>query len=60
MVFMLGAPAAVWAEIASTTYVETHTTTKVDISENANQTMAGTYAVSGTFVVPTPALPTVE
>ena len=31
---------------------------KVDTSTTANQTMAGSYTVSGTFNVPTPTLPT--
>ena len=31
---------------------------KVDTGSSANQTMAGTYTVSGTFNVPTPTLPT--
>ena len=53
--FILLIPCGVWADLASTTYVETRTTTKVDVSESANQTMAGTYTVSGTLVVPTPA-----
>ena len=58
--FILFIPYGAWADLASTTYVETRTTTKVDVSETANQTMAGTYTVSGTFVVPTPALPSAE
>ncbi|MFQ6703120.1 MAG: hypothetical protein ACLRFO_02875 [Alphaproteobacteria bacterium] len=53
-------PCGAWADLASTTYVETRTTTKVDVSSTANQTMAGTYTVSGTLVVPTPALPSAE
>lgn len=48
------------ADIASTTYVNTATTSKVDVSSTATQTMAGTYTVSGTLDVPTPALPTAE
>ena len=32
----------------------------VDTSTSANQTMAGSYTVSGTFNVPTPTLPTAE
>ncbi len=50
-------PCATLADIASTTYVDN---TKVDISATANQTMAGTYTVSGTLVVPTPPLPSAE
>ena len=34
--------------------------TRVDTSATANQTMAGSYTVSGTFNVPTPTLPTAE
>ena len=34
--------------------------TRVDTAQTANQTMAGTYTVSGTFNVPTPTLPTAE
>lgn len=49
-----------FANLASTTYVDTRTTTKVDVSESANQTMAGTYTVSGTLIVPTPPLPSAE
>ena len=45
------------ADIASTTYVDN---TKVDISASANQTMAGSYTVSGTLVVPTPPLPSAQ
>lgn len=50
------------ADIASTGYVNDYVNqqseTKVDTSASANQTMAGTYTVSGTLVVPTPPLPT--
>lgn len=48
------------ADIASTTYVNTANAGKVDISASANQTMAGTYTVSGTLDVPTPPLPSAE
>ncbi|MBQ8686299.1 MAG: hypothetical protein IJ517_00885 [Alphaproteobacteria bacterium] len=48
-------PGVALADIASTTYVDN---TKVDVSASANQTMAGTYTVSGTLVVSTPPLPT--
>lgn len=50
-------PVVALADIASTTYVDN---TKVDVSASANQTMAGNYTVSGTFVVPTPPLPATE
>ena len=46
--------------IASTNYVEGAIQTRVDISAKANQTMAGTYNVSGTLTVPTPPLPALE
>ena len=56
------------ASIPSTAYVQQQVanqiadsvSTKVDTSATANQTMAGTYTVSGTFNVPTPTLPTAE
>ena len=56
------------ANIPSTAYVQQQVanqiadsvSTKVDTSATANQTMAGTYTVSGTFNVPTPTLPTAE
>ncbi|MBQ2844428.1 MAG: hypothetical protein IJE79_00190 [Alphaproteobacteria bacterium] len=56
------------ANIPSTAYVQQQVanqiadsvSTKVDTSSTANQTMAGTYTVSGTFNVPTPTLPTAE
>ncbi len=51
-------------EMASTDWVAgyvNHTTqNKVDVSETANQTMAGTYTVSGTLIVPTPPLPSAQ
>ncbi|MFQ6703118.1 MAG: hypothetical protein ACLRFO_02865 [Alphaproteobacteria bacterium] len=50
-------PCGAWADLASTTYVETRTTTKVDVSSTANQTMAGTYDVTGVMTVETPPLP---
>ena len=53
-VLLVVLPGAVRADIASTTYVDN---TKVDVSASANQTMAGTYTVSGTLIVPTPPLP---
>jgi hypothetical protein len=53
-VLVITLPMAVWADIASTTYVDKN---KVDVSASANQTMAGTYTVSGTLIVPTPPLP---
>lgn len=52
--FLLVTPGAVCADIASASYVNS---TKVDVSASANQTLAGTYTVSGTLIVPTPPLP---
>lgn len=46
-----------YADLASTSYVDTHIEDKVGTSSTVNQTMAGTYTVSGTFNVPTPPLP---
>ncbi len=48
------------ADIASTKYVNNAIDTKVDTSASANQTMAGTYTVSGVLIVPTPPLPTAQ
>ena len=42
------------------TYVEHKTESTVDTSATANQTMAGTYTVSGTLIVPTPPLPSAQ
>ncbi len=46
--------------VATAEHVEAKVETKVDVSASANQTMAGTYTVSGTLIVPTPALPSAE
>ena len=48
------------AAVASTNYVEGAIQTRVSLSETANQTMAGTYNVSGTLTVSTPPLPSLE
>ena len=48
------------ADIASIDYVDNAGATKVDTASTANQTMAGSYTVSGTLVVPTPPLPSAE
>ena len=48
---------AAYASIASSQYVDSAVSTRVDTSEKANQTMAGSYTVSGEFNVPTPPLP---
>lgn len=64
---LLTLPVSAFAEgvaVASKKYVDervnSQTNTKVDMSPNANQTMAGNYTVSGTLVVPTPPLPSAE
>ncbi len=44
-------------ELTSRGYVDESLKPKVDTSANANQTMAGTYNVSGRLDVVTPALP---
>ncbi len=53
-------PVMVYADIASKAYVKGVTETRVDTAATANQTMAGTYTVSGMLVVPTPPLPTAK
>ncbi|MDW2958612.1 MAG: hypothetical protein R8M37_02285 [Alphaproteobacteria bacterium] len=58
--FFIVSPMCVYADIASTTYVENTMNSRVDTSETANQTMAGNYTVSGTLIVPTPPLPSAE
>ena len=66
--FLICAPISAMANIPSTEYVQqqiasqiaTAVSSKVDTSATANQTMAGTYTVSGTFNVSTPTLPTAE
>ena len=57
---LLVMPAMVYADIASKAYVRSVTETRVDTAATANQTMAGTYTVAGTLVVPTPPLPTAK
>ena len=67
-IFLICAPISAMANIPSTEYVQqqiasqiaTAVSSKVDTSATANQTMAGTYTVSGTFNVSTPTLPTAE
>lgn len=46
-----------YAELPSVSYVQDAVETKVDTSATANQTMAGTYNVTGVMTVPTPPLP---
>ena len=53
----MGGIGAAHASIASMSYVEDAVAPKVDTAATANQTMAGSYTVSGTMAVPTPALP---
>lgn len=53
-------PTTTLAAVASTNYVKGAIDTRVGISESTNQTLAGTYNVSGTMTVPTPPLPAVE
>ena len=60
IVLMLCMPCISQAAIASKEYVEQKTESKVDTTETANQTMAGTYTVSGTLIVPTPPLPSIN
>ncbi len=45
-------------EVAS--QIATAVSTKVDTLASANQTMAGTYTITGTVYAPTPTLPTAE
>ena len=49
-----------FADIASTTYVDSATQNKLDISATANQKIEGTYTLSGQMYVPTPPLPAIE
>mgnify|MGYP006390227275 CR=1 FL=1 len=66
--FLICAPISAMANIPSTEYVQqqiasqiaTAVSSKVDTSASANQTMAGTYTVTGTLNAPTPTLPTAE
>ena len=58
--FCLFLPTTTWTAIPSTNYVNGAIETRVGISESTNQTLAGTYNVSGTMTVPTPPLPAVE
>ena len=65
--FMVILPKVVFADIASTVYVNNYvnqqSATKVDTSADAKQVLQGEYTVSGSFVVtgafkvPTPPLP---
>ena len=53
-------PTTTLGGVASTNYVNGAIETRVGISESTNQTLAGTYNVSGTMTVPTPPLPALE
>ena len=65
---LLVVPFIACANIPSTEYVQqqiasqiaTAVSSKVDTSASANQTMAGTYTITGTVYAPTPTLPTAE
>ena len=65
---LICAPMSAVANIPSTEYVQqqiasqiaTAVSSKVDTSASANQTMAGTYTITGTVYAPTPTLPTAE
>ncbi|MBR3782171.1 MAG: hypothetical protein IKL14_02165 [Alphaproteobacteria bacterium] len=67
-IFLICAPMSAVANIPSTEYVQqqiasqiaTAVSSKVDTSASANQTMAGTYTITGTVYAPTPTLPTAE
>lgn len=58
LITMTLVPFMACANIASTDHVANATASKVDTAATANQTMAGTYTVSGTLIVPTQPLPT--
>lgn len=60
LMVVLMMPCASLANVASVQYVQESVVTKVDTSANANQTMAGTYTVSGVLMVPTPPLPSAD
>ena len=50
----------VWASIPSTNYVNEAIETRVGISADTKQTLAGEYTVTGSFKVPTQPLPSPE
>ena len=60
LMVVLMMPCASLANVVSAQYVQESVATKVDTSANANQTMAGTYTVSGTLMGPTPPLPSAD
>ena len=53
-------PTTTLAAVASTNYVKGAIDTRVGIDKSTNQTLAGTYNVSGTMTVPTPPLPEIS
>ena len=57
VIFLSG---AVFADIASVSYVQSNTKDKVSAAPEASQTMAGSYTVSGVLIVPTPPLPSAQ
>ncbi|MBP3545213.1 MAG: hypothetical protein J6J82_02800 [Alphaproteobacteria bacterium] len=50
----------VWAAIPSTNYVNEAIETRVGVSADTKQTLAGEYTVTGSFKVPTQPLPSPE
>ena len=53
-------PSSAFMREQITAQITTAISSKVDTSATANQTMAGTYTVTGTLNAPTPTLPTAE
>ena len=53
-------PIVAGANVASVGYVNESVANRVDTAASATQTMAGSYTVSGTLVVPTPPLPSAQ
>ena len=53
-------PSSAFMREQITAQITTAISSKVDTSASANQTMAGTYTVTGTLNAPTPTLPTAE
>ena len=62
IIFFIGwlMPIAAGANVASVGYVNETVANRVDTAASATQTMAGSYTVSGTLVVPTPPLPSAQ
>ena len=53
-------PSSAFMREQITAQITSAISSKVDTSATANQTMAGTYTVTGTLNAPTPTLPTAE